>query len=398
MRVCVGERREDASASWLLLFYVVARSCARLSYCLLTCGDDAPITDQQRGRGGACGVEVNQRMFKQDGAMIIDVHVHIVGLDQARGCYIAPKMLRGPAYAVLSRALGLNGTPQDQLDEAYLDLVVDLAHTPRLDGVGLLALDGVYDEAGELDMARTSVMVSNDYCLAFAKAHPKFLPVCSINPQRKDALDELERVVEAGTVALKALPNSQGFDPGNERYRPFFRRVAELGVPFLTHTSFEHTIPPLDQAFGKPERLVVPLEEGVTVIAAHCASAGVGHPFREDYWTWESMLETHPNLYGDISAMASVSRFPYIHKVLKSELATSRVILGSDFPIPVSPLVFLRHIGMEKVRQLSGIANPLARNIETFRALGVPEAVFERTASLLKLPKGWVQGNSESGA
>ncbi len=317
--------------------------------------------------------------------MLIDIHAHLLGSRQDRGCYLGPRLSRGPAHAILRRALGLGKGPLDDLDDAYAARLIALARTSGLDGVGVLAFDGVYDDQGELDLERTSMMVGNDYCLEVCAREPLLLPICSVNPQRADALDELERVAELGAVAIKFLPNSQGFDPGLERYRPFWRRMAELGLPLLTHTSFEHTVPPLDQSFGKPRRLIPALEEGAVVIAAHCAGSGVAHPFAEDFGDWLTMLSAHPNLYGDISAMASISRFPYIHKVLASDLARERVVLGSDFPVPVHPLLFARQLGMARCRELAREANPIKRNLETFRALGVDEAILRRGATLLRL-------------
>ncbi len=319
--------------------------------------------------------------------MVIDIHVHLLGIKPENQCIVSKKMSRGPAYFVLKRVSGLGGVSRERLDEAYVDRIEAWTHLSELDAIGVLAFDGVYDASGKLDHARTQFMVGNDYCLRVCAERPALLPICSVNPARRDAIDELERVVESGSVAIKTLPNSQGFDPGRDAYRPFWRRMADLKIPLLTHTSFEHTIPPLNQAFGKPERLRPALEEGVTVIAAHCAGAGTAHPFQEDFDTWLEMLEAHDNLWGDISAMASLSRFQYIHRVLKSPLARERVLLGSDFPIPVNPSVFASQLGLRKVRELSRITNPLQQNMEVFRALGVDEAIMSRGAEVLRLER-----------
>lgn len=317
--------------------------------------------------------------------MIIDAHVHLLGLREARGCIISTKLMRGPLYPLLTRALGLTGIARDRLDDAYADRLQAWVNLSELDAIGLLAFDGVYTERGDFDRERTHFMVGNDYCLEVAGRSSKFLPICSVNPRRKDAIEELERVVAAGAVAIKTLPNSQGFDPADRAFTRFWQRMADLKIPLLTHTSFEHTIPPIDQLYGRPERLHPVLEQGVTVIAAHCAGSGVAHPLHEDFDTWHEMLRDHSNLYGDISAMASVSRFPYIHRVLRSDLALERVILGSDLPVPVSPSVFLKPLGVRKVRELQKLAtNPIQQNLETFRALGVPAEVFERGATLLR--------------
>lgn len=318
--------------------------------------------------------------------MIIDAHVHLLGIREEHGCLIGKKLLKGPAYPLLTHALDLRGTSREQIDEAYANRMIAWANLSELDAIGVLAFDGVYTNAGHLDRDRTQVLIGNDYCLDVCALSDKLLPICSVNPQRGDAIEELERVVAAGSVAIKTLPNSMGFDPSNPAYKAFWQRMADLEIPLLTHTSFEHTIPPIDQIYGRPERLHPVLEQGVKVIAAHCAGSGVAHPFHEDFGTWLDMLVDHENLYGDISAMCSFSRFPYIHKVLASPLALERVIMGSDFPIPVNPSVFLPQIGPREVWRLSQLKNPLQKNLETFRALGVPNHVFERAATLLKLP------------
>lgn len=318
--------------------------------------------------------------------MIIDVHVHLIGMSRENGCLMGPKLSSGLMYHYLTWELGLVGVSRQELDRAYRDQIVTWADESELDGIGVFAFDGIYDRLGYFDEERTQFYVSNEYCFRVCEYSEKLLPVASINPRRRDAFDELERVFEGGAVALKLLPNSQDVDPAEKRFQRFWQRVADLGLPLITHTSFEHTIPPVNQTLGKPERLRAVLDEGVLVIAAHCAGSGVAHPFEEDYGTWRAMLEEHPNLYGDISAMTSVSRFPYIHKVLADEVAQGRVVMGSDFPIPVAPMVFTPQLGWGRARELAQIANPLQQNLEVFRALGVDDAIMKRGAELLRLP------------
>lgn len=317
--------------------------------------------------------------------MIIDAHVHLVGIQGEGGCFASKKMSSGIVFHGLTRLLGLKGISRDALDRAYRERLVDWVHSCDMDAACLLALDGIYDQNGNLDRNRTHIYVSNDYVLDVAKESEQLLPICSVNPMRRDALDELERVVEAGSVAIKWLPNSQDFDPANPAFAAFYERMAALGVPLLTHTSFEHTIPPINQLYGKPRRLELPLNLGVTVIAAHCAGAGTAHFFEEDFGDWQEMLREFPNLYGDISAMASISRFQYLTKVLADPLARERVIFGSDFPVPISPIVFARQLGIRRVRELTQLTNPLQKNLETMRAMGVDDAILHRGESILKL-------------
>ncbi len=316
--------------------------------------------------------------------MIIDVHAHLIGLDEANGCYLAEEMRGGLVYRYLKHTVGLGEVDEERLDRAYREKLVEWAEGSELDGVGVLALDGVYDARGQLDRERTSVLVGNDYCLQVCAGSDALIPICSVNPDRADALEELGRVVRAGAAAIKLLPNSQGVDLADPVHQAFWRRMAELGVPLLTHVSFEHTVPVIEQRYGEPERLKAVLDEGVTVIAAHCASAGLAH-LTEHIDRWLAMLRSYANLYGDISAMGSVARFPYLTRVLDDEVARERVALGSDFPIPVTPWLFIHHLGWSKSRELAAIDNPLQQNLETFRAMGCDQGILRRGARLLRL-------------
>ena len=57
----------------------------------------------------------------------------------------------------------------------------------------------VYDQNGRLIQADTDFLISNDYVIKTAQAHPnEFLAGVSINPQRRDAVEEVHRCADAG--------------------------------------------------------------------------------------------------------------------------------------------------------------------------------------------------------
>ena len=41
---------------------------------------------------------------------------------------------------------------------------------------------------------------------------------------------------------MKCLPNCQNIDCADARYRPFWEKMAVLGLPLLAHTGGEHTV------------------------------------------------------------------------------------------------------------------------------------------------------------
>lgn len=91
-------------------------------------------------------------------------------------------------------------------------------------------------------------------------------------------------------------------------------------MALLTHTGKEHSIDPpgLDNYLGNPLLLRRPLEKGLKVIAAHCASEGtnpdIEHPERPETSNFRLLLRLFEDkkynkfLYADISAMTAFLR------------------------------------------------------------------------------------------
>ncbi len=94
-------------------------------------------------------------------------------------------------------------------------------------------------------------------------------------------------------MLMKCLPNCQNIDFSDRRFRQFWERMAEAGLPLLAHTGGEHTVPVINAALADPRLLRFPLECGVTVIAAHCATKSGA--FDPDYFdAWVAMLARIP--------------------------------------------------------------------------------------------------------
>ena len=308
------------------------------------------------------------------------------------GCFLARRYRRGLVVRFLQRRLGLTGLDDAALSEAYVRRVrdqLDAGHGP--DAVVLLPFDGRYGSDGKLDRDTTSFFVSNDYCLDACRRDPRLLPAASVNPKRRDALDELTRVAELGAVCVKTVPNSQDFDPANPAYRPFYRRMADLGLPWLTHTGHEHTIPVTRQTYGDPSRLSLALEAGVTVIAAHAGTAG---PFtlRETFPQLAVLARRHDNLFADISALGTASRFRLYGRVLRCEALNGRLVYGSDYPVPSSPLLLAPRLGPSTAWRIARSGDDLSRPLEIARGMGVPDAALRSAGSLLRVEQGLISG------
>ena len=199
---------------------------------------------------------------------LIDCHVHLAALPEGRnGCYISPHMLKSPLFRFLLWKHGLSPDHPSQANRKYVDdLLTELRASRHVRQAVILGLDGVYDQAGQLAKEQTHFLIGNDYVLDTARAHPNdFLPGVSINPQRRDAVDEVHRCADAGAALVKVLPNAQQFNPAEVRYKPFYRALAERRLPFLSHVGYEFSLIGKDQSVGDPGRLrsVRPANKGL---------------------------------------------------------------------------------------------------------------------------------------
>ncbi len=319
---------------------------------------------------------------------LIDVHVHFVGNGSAgTGCWFRRRGITRHLIPVMLRELGLPGDALDRdFDTLYRDRLLHLIRASSVDAVVLLAQDNVYRADGSLWEDRGSFHVPNDVVLRLAREHPEFLPAVSIHPARKDALAELDRCVAAGAVAFKLLPNCHNVDAGLPQYRPFWRRLAESGLPFICHTGVESSVDEMRPDLAHPHNLRAPLEAGVKVIAAHCAT---GQPVlgRDWFHEWRDMLRQYPNLYGDISALSVPGRDRWV-PLCRRPGVVDRVLYGSDVPVLVQawPALLRRRITLAQFLLLRRERNPLERNYRLKRLLGFPEEVFTRADSLLRRP------------
>jgi hypothetical protein len=318
--------------------------------------------------------------------MRIDMHVHMVGNGVGgSGGWLRLKGWHRWLAGFMLRQLGVPASAlEGDLESIYADHLAKLVRNSSMDAVVLLAHERVHDPDGMPRNDLGSMFVPNDVVLGFAKTFPEFLPGVSIHPARRDALEELERCLADGAVLMKCLPNCQNIDFSDRRYRAFLERMAEARLPLLAHTGGEHTVPVINAALADPKLLRFPLECGVTVIAAHCATSSGG--FDRDYFDdWVEMLREFPNLYGDISAMVSLNRCGHLRDCLRAEIAP-RILHGSDFPVPVlGHRMWLQGwIDRAAFRRCQRIANPLDRDWEFKRALGFSDEIATRPAGLLR--------------
>jgi predicted TIM-barrel fold metal-dependent hydrolase len=320
---------------------------------------------------------------------MIDGHVHIVGTGAGgTGCWLRRRGAQRLLEPFLMRAIGLPRSALDgDFDRLYVERLLELVRDAGISQALILAQDDVYTDDGKCMTDTGAFYVPNDRVLELARLHPEFVPAVSIHPARPDALEELERCLAAGAAVMKILPNCHNIDPGLPQYRRFWERMAAARLPLLAHTGGEKVLPEVRRELADPRALIAPLEIGVTVIAAHCATAAPGSP---DYFPYfVEMLQRYPNLYGDVSALSFPRKARSIPTMLRPEVV-SRIINGSDFPVPVRP--FWCWIGgrlsLRDFWRTSRIGNTLARDVALKKALGFPPEIFTRIAGIWRTGGG----------
>jgi predicted TIM-barrel fold metal-dependent hydrolase len=319
--------------------------------------------------------------------MRIDGHVHFVGDgSNGSGCWLRSNTLLDRIVEPIVKAQAgiLQSSKELGVDQAYEEKLIQLIDQSTLDAVLLLAMDYPYDEDGNCLKEKAKFHVPNNHVLSLAKKYAQIIPACSIHPARKNAIEELERCAEQGAKVLKLLPNCHNVDCSNTRYRSFWEKLSELGLPFLAHTGGEFSVPVLNAKFADPRILQLPLECGVTVIAAH--GAGKSGLWDPDYTAdLIKMMDEFTNLFTDNSALASPNRWRTIPALLDPKIQ-SRVIHGSDFPIPsggLGPWIgnLLSRADYSKSRK---IKNPLERDIFIKKVVGFVESTFSRLEDLIQ--------------
>jgi predicted TIM-barrel fold metal-dependent hydrolase len=312
----------------------------------------------------------------------MDLHVHLFGIgDSGSGCRLSKKITEGALFKWMSsRFLRWAKT----LDEGYV-----MALNEQLQGSGLakgliLAQDAVYDRHGKPDWDKTHFYVPNDYLLRVVRNHPQsMVPCVSINPDRADAIAELDRSADEGAKALKIHPPTQGVDLADKKRIPFFRRCAQRKVVVLVHTGHEHSAPVVDIGLAHPRKLTLALEEGCTVVACHCGTGWPIHDRPDMLPDFLAMLRQYPNLWGDTAVLGTAMRVHDVTRLLADRGAADRLLHGSDFPFPSAPLAFAQRIGLTSAVRFQAVENRVRQDYLLKDALGIGLACARRAYGLI---------------
>jgi len=317
-----------------------------------------------------------------DRSRVWDAHVHLIGLGAGgTGCRVDPEMsshlhpIKRFQFDMYKAGAGI--TDPATADADYVERLLQLHRAANPSGkLVLLAFDHYVDEHGVEWPELSPLYTPNEYVLRLASEHPDLVACASVHPYRADCLERLDTVAASGAQCVKWLPNAMGIDPGSARCDPFYRRLAELRLPLITHGGKEYAMDAgLHQDLGNPLRLRRALDAGVRVVVAHCAAMGSfrdldrdGQPQTRSFDLFLRLFTEdryEENLFADISTLAHVHHgLGPLRELLKTPEWHPRLVYGSDYPLPA-----LRFMVIPSKLQLGGLLEPEDRRMcnELFR-------------------------------
>lgn len=333
-------------------------------------------------------------MNPQPAKPVIDIHIHLAAKNRP-DCRVSEELLRSPAFAymVVANRVRPSALRRDFDGTIRRQVVSALRAAPSVDYGVVLALDAAVAEDGTVLWEASGMVVANDYVRELARAEPKVLAGASVNPNRGERCGRaaLERCLEGPPPAalVKWIPNAQLIDPALPRHHWFYRLLADHGIPLLCHCGPEYAVPvpppvQLHQKLGDPARLERALDLGVTVIVAHAATRFFPTDTDDYLDVLAAMMARHPRLFADVSAFCTPCRIGTVQRVLDT-LPPDRLVLGSDFPIPVAdmPPVVVPELTVAEHLDVLAVANPIEKNLRQLLAMGFPPSICTKGAELL---------------
>jgi len=293
-------------------------------------------------------VQANERLEREH---VIDFHVHVAGLGYGNsGIFVSQDMRDNFRYPFFMKWMGVT---EEELSRHGDQLIIKrvyrkIEESRYVDQAVILALDGVIDKnTGQLDKKKTHVYIPNNYVASQTARYRSLLYGASINPARPNSLALLKEAHKQGAVLIKWIPSIMHIDPADERHIPFYRLMAELDLPLLSHTGAEKSFTSARDELADPRRLELALKQGVTVIAAHLAATGQTEG-QDHFDRLLPMFEEYDNLYADISSLTQINKLNYLARALEKEGVAGRLIYGSDWPILyfLSPAWIMNGIAM----------------------------------------------------
>ncbi|MBP6529606.1 MAG: hypothetical protein KA260_05750 [Burkholderiales bacterium] len=288
-----------------------------------------------------------------------DSHTHLLGMGESgSGAWVSPEMMsptnirQYAQFRFYLNAACVKHTNRNTDNEFLARLLRLTRDFPDGYRAMILAFDRTHAEGGTVQPERSAFYLPNQYAAnVAAKNASRVQWVASIHPYRADAPRAVAEAAALGAVAVKWLPPAMGIDPASARCDAFYDAMTKFDMPLISHGGEEKAV----HGAGRPEfgnvlKLRRPLERGVRVVVAHCASLGsdtdldkgAEGPQVACFDLFERLMASKAfegRLFGDVSALPQTNRLEYLPRVVRHADWAGRLVNGSDYPLPgVFPL------------------------------------------------------------
>ncbi len=145
----------------------------------------------------------------------------------------------------------------------------------------------------------------------------------SVFPESEDAVQELERIKELGLKGIKFHPEYQHFYVDDEKMKPLYKKISELGLITVFHAGTDIGFAPPYHAMPKNMARALAYFDS-PVVAAHFGGAGSG----EDVLRY---LCGNEMLYIDTSFSYGAMPKYYAQTIIERHGA-DRILFGTDTP------------------------------------------------------------------
>ena len=236
----------------------------------------------------------------------------------------------------------------------------------------VFGVDAKFDESGNLVHKDKTVCATNEDVFAFYEQNPnEVVPFFSVNPNRKDALNLIEKYHKMGFRGGKLLHSYWETDLNDKRYEPYFRLLSELRLPLVIHVGDENSLAS-NKALESIEQLKSPLNLGCRIVCAHmgASSDGVLSMFSRDpeklganYFTLLRWLREFDGLYADVSALLCINKARILPHLKTQTQIHDKILFGTDFPVPFSVILSSYDLPFRERLALNRIQNPLDRYV-----------------------------------
>ncbi len=261
--------------------------------------------------------------------MIIDFHTH---------CF--PDRIAEKAMNSLSHTSGLI---------PYTDGTVQgLKDLMKENGVDVSVVQSIATNAHQ----QSSV---NDFAAFIAS--DSIVPFGSVYPDAENVLEELERIHSLGLKGVKFHPEYQDFYVDDEKMKPIYKKISQLGLITLFHAGEDYGYMPPYHA--TPKRLKNALKWlDAPVVAAHWGSQGMGQETLE--------LLCGLDIYFD-TAFGYASTPKPIQQAILEKHGADKILFASDCPwhAPSMDLFQLRSLELSE----SELESILCGNAKTLLGL-----------------------------